>query len=114
MSVGVPNVWIRRREVGAVLIDCDTCEARDIACDDCVVSVLLGTPRVRPNDEAYAPLLGGQPWAAQGPGPGEVPLELEAEEQAALQVLADFGLVPPLRLAPSGDDGGQGPSRHAV
>ena len=54
-----------------MLIDCDRCEMRDIACGDCVVTALLGAP----------------------PG-GEI-----AEETAvALAVLADGGLVAPLRM----------------
>lgn len=57
-----------------MLIDCDTCAMRDIACSDCVVSVLLGSP---------AP---------------DVPVHLDETEQAAIGVLADSGLVPPLRL----------------
>lgn len=55
-----------------LLIDCHSCVARPVACADCVVSVLLGGP----------------------PGDGE----LDATEVAALAVLADSGLVPPLRL----------------
>ncbi len=54
-----------------MLIDCDTCEVRGLACGDCVVSVLLGPP------------------------PG---LEFDASERAAIDVLAEIGLVPPLRL----------------
>jgi hypothetical protein len=53
-------------------IDCDSCQARGLACDDCVVSVLLGHPD-RDN-------------------------ELDQAEQAAIGVLSDAGLVPPLRL----------------
>lgn len=59
-----------------MLIDCTTCTARDVACDDCVVTALLG------------------------------PLErgvLPEAEQRALAVLADSGLVPPLRLLPPPD-----------
>ena len=56
-----------------MLIDCDTCEVRGLACGDCVVSVLLGPPPE---------------------------LELDASEQEALDVLAGSGLVPPLRLVP--------------
>lgn len=52
-------------------IDCDTCVVRDLHCDDCVVNVLLG-PRT--------------------------PTHLDAEEREALAVLAEGGLVPPLRL----------------
>jgi hypothetical protein len=57
-----------------VLIDCDSCEVRNIACSDCVVSVLLGMP---------AP---------------SAPVELDDAERAAIGVLARSGLVPPLRL----------------
>lgn len=55
-----------------VLIDCDRCEVRGLACSDCVVSVLLGLP--------------------------EHGAELESAEQQAIGVLAEAGLVPPLRL----------------
>jgi hypothetical protein len=53
-------------------VDCGTCIARGAACNDCVVSVLLG-------------------------GSSGV-VDLDQDEQAALEVLADSGLVPPLRL----------------
>jgi len=59
-----------------VLIDCDSCAVRGLACGDCVVTVLLGV------------------------SPAGV--ELDAAEQAAISVLADQGLVPPLRLVPAG------------
>ena len=59
-----------------MLIDCDGCAMRDLACADCVVSVLLGGP------------------------PGT--LEVDDAERAALDVLADSGLVPRLRLVPLG------------
>lgn len=55
----------------SVRIDCDACAVRGPACADCVVSVMLGPP-------------------------GDV--LLGAEERTALDVLAGFGLVPPLRL----------------
>lgn len=58
-----------------MIIDCDTCVMRDLACADCVVSVLLGPP------------------GAVGPG-------FDDEERAAIDVLAGSGLVPPLRLVP--------------
>ena len=57
-----------------MIIDCDDCQVRDIACGDCVVSVLLGVPRVRE------------------------PVELDEAEARAISVLAGSGLVPPLRL----------------
>ena len=53
-----------------MLIDCDTCTVRGLACTDCVVTVLLGMPSV----------------------------ELDDVEQAAISTLAAHGLVPPLRL----------------
>jgi hypothetical protein len=57
-----------------MLIDCDGCRARDLGCDDCVVTALLGPP-----DAGM----------------------LAEPEQRALAVLADSGLVPPLRLVPA-------------
>jgi hypothetical protein len=59
-----------------MIIDCDSCEMRNIACDDCVVSVLLAAPR--PVDQ------------------GDI--EWSDDESGALRVLAQSGLVPPLRL----------------
>ena len=63
-----------------MVIDCGTCVMRDVACTECVVSVLLGPPGV---------------------------FELQATEQTALAVLADSGLVPPLRLVCSNNHRGQ-------
>jgi hypothetical protein len=62
-----------------MLIDCETCTARDLECDDCVVTHLLATPSL-----------------VAGP---TLPVRLEDAEADALAVLADYGLVPPLRLA---------------
>lgn len=67
-----------------MIIDCDSCQVRGPACDDCVVSALLGGS----------------------------PAEIDHAEAAALDALAGSGLVPPLRLVvpvrlgPSGRDGG--------
>ena len=55
-------------------IDCDRCIARGPACEDCVITVLLGPPA------------------------GKV--DLDSDERAALSALAEQGLVPPLRLVP--------------
>jgi hypothetical protein len=86
-----------------VLIDCDDCVLRGDGCADCVVTAMLG-----PIDVAVDPL-------PSTPGP------LTDEERRALRVLADAGLVPPLRLAqgpPAGSlppDPGSGPgSNRAV
>ncbi len=59
-----------------MLIDCDGCAVRDLACGDCVVTVLLGLP-------------------------GEQQ-EVDEGARRALDVLADGGLVPRLRLVPLG------------
>jgi hypothetical protein len=55
-----------------VLIDCDACVMRGPGCADCVVTVVLDASG---ND-----------------------LVIDDEERAALDVLAQSGLVPPLRL----------------
>lgn len=52
-------------------IDCDSCLVRGLACHDCMVTVLLGPPPE---------------------------LTFDDDERAALDALADGGLVPPLRL----------------
>jgi hypothetical protein len=58
-----------------MLIDCDSCAVRGRACGDCVVTVLLG------------------------PESGSAsPVDLDGAERAAIEVLAESGLVPPLRL----------------
>ncbi len=68
-----------------MLIDCDTCLMRDLACGDCVITVLLDPGRADPGRVR--------------PGHAEPGLtELDGEDRAALAVLASSGLVPPLRL----------------
>jgi hypothetical protein len=52
-----------------LVIDCDRCSMRGVGCDDCVVTVLLGGPPT-----------------------------LDETEQHAIDVLAEAGLVPPLRM----------------
>ena len=65
-----------------MLIDCDACAVRDLACGECVVTVLLQTATTAP---AAPPAL-----------------EVDDGERRALAVLADSGLVPRLRLVPVG------------
>ncbi|MGH3773629.1 MAG: hypothetical protein ACRDRW_19925 [Pseudonocardiaceae bacterium] len=55
-----------------MIVDCDRCEVRGGACQDCVITVLLGAP------------------------PGGV--ELDSTERQALDTLAEAGMVPRLRL----------------
>lgn len=71
-----------------MIIDCESCEVRGAACGDCVVGVLLGTPEV--------PAAGGA--APSGVPSGAPIVHLDAPERRALDVLADQGLVPRLRL----------------
>ena len=58
-----------------MIIDCDDCVMRDLACSDCVVSVLLGAE-------------GGR-------------AQVDEAERRALDVLADAALVPRLRMVPA-------------
>jgi len=58
-----------------MLIDCTTCVARGRACSDCVVTVLLNRPAL--------------------------PVDLDDDEQAAIEQLSEAGLVPPLRVVPA-------------
>jgi hypothetical protein len=62
-----------------VVIDCDECAVRGPGCRECVVSVLLGVPDT-----------------------------LLQDERAALEVLAEAGLAPRLRLVPIRRDRGSG------
>ena len=47
-----------------VLIDCDTCRMRDIACGDCVISLLLGAPE---DSQDLDRRRGGCAWARWRP-----------------------------------------------
>jgi hypothetical protein len=76
---GDGDVCRRSKGGGAVIIDCDGCRVRDVACGDCVVTVLLD-------------MSGGVS------APDTV--ELDEAEAHAIAVLAGSGLVPPLRLVP--------------
>ncbi|MEU4184051.1 hypothetical protein [Micrococcus luteus] len=58
-----------------MLIDCDACVMRGPGCADCVVTVVLG-------------------FSAERSGT----LRIDDDEKAALDALAESGLVPPLRL----------------
>ena len=77
-----------------MLIDRDTCVVRDVACSDCVIGVLLGTPAVPSRDAGPAPSGVREPAAPGDP----LPVEFGPVERRALDVLADHGLIPRLRL----------------
>jgi hypothetical protein len=90
-----------------MIIDCDSCEVRGDACGDCVIGVLLGAPGAGS---------GGADRA--GPGgsalpPGAPIVQLDAPERHALDVLADQGLVPRLRLVARPARRASGPSDAA-
>ncbi len=62
-----------------MLIDCDSCAMREIACSDCVVTMLLD-------------------GSGQIDGSGQA--EFDDDEWRAVDLLADAGLIAPLRLVP--------------
>jgi hypothetical protein len=74
-----------------MIIDCECCVVRGDACGNCVIGVLLGAPapaqaRVEAADAALDT-------------PSSAPIvQLDAPERRAIDVLADQGLVPRLRL----------------
>jgi hypothetical protein len=75
----VANETSAREDI--MIIDCGRCEARGLACANCAAAVLV-------TDSAEA----GHPYPSQ---PDLGPAELRA-----LTVLANAGLIPPLRYAP--------------
>ena len=81
-----------------MVIDCDRCEVRGLACGDCVIGVLLGVPGVPPRATSTDPE-GLEP--ADGRPSGASAVQLDAPERRALAVLAEQGLVPRLRLVSS-------------
>lgn len=70
-----------------MIIDCDSCEVRGVACGDCVIGVLLGAPTRQTRGAEAAEVPSGAPI-----------VQFDAPERRALDVLADQGLVPRLRL----------------
>lgn len=59
-----------------MIVDCERCEVRGTACQDCVITVLFGPPD----------------------------LELDAFERRGIDLLARGGLIPRLRLVPAEPD----------
>lgn len=70
-----------------MIIDCGTCAVAGLACEDCVVSVLLGPP-------VDLPLMSDSSEKT-----GSI-VDVADEHADAIGVLAASGLVPPLRLVP--------------
>ena len=86
-----------------MIIECDSCEVRGHACGDCVIGVLLGTPEPRLTETDGRDMPSGAPI-----------VQLDAPERRALDVLAEQGLIPRLRLVAtsarrtsSGESGGR-------
>ncbi|MGH3984963.1 MAG: hypothetical protein ACRDST_20310 [Pseudonocardiaceae bacterium] len=71
-----------------MIVDCDRCQVRGDACQDCVITVLLGAP------------------------PGAV--ELDGAERQALDTLAEAGMVPHLQLVDLAGDHNTMPVRTAT
>ncbi|WP_051116569.1 hypothetical protein [Amycolatopsis nigrescens] len=71
-----------------MIIDCDRCQVRGDACADCVINVLLGAPPE---------------------------VEWDDSEQRAVDVLAEAGMVPRLRLVQAEPGAGEAvqPRRRA-
>lgn len=68
-------------------VDCDGCAARGAGCADCVISVLLGPPGYNEVEHEF---------------------DFDHQEVEAMEVLAEAGLVPPLRLVSTRPDPGFG------
>ena len=99
-----------------MIIDCGRCTVRGVACESCAVTFVTGTrpapgpdgPGTRPPRPASAPVpprksrgattTTGKTASAASPEPV---IELDAAEIRALAALANAGLIPPLRYAPS-------------
>jgi hypothetical protein len=71
-----------------MIIDCESCVMRDIACKDCVVSVLIAAPAPAVN--------------------------VDAEEARVIDLLASRGMVPPLRYAQNGKIDGNSQDSKAL
>jgi hypothetical protein len=70
-----------------MIIDCHGCQSRGVACGNCAAQAVVSTAVVA---------------AAVVPGAGEQeqPLDLGPAELRALRVLANAGMIAPLRYAP--------------
>ncbi|TSE01192.1 hypothetical protein FOS14_05495 [Skermania sp. ID1734] len=71
-----------------VIVDCNECVVRGRACRDCVITVLLGEPDPAELGCAHTSGAGAR-------------VRFDQEERAAIEALAEAGLVPHLRLVRS-------------
>jgi hypothetical protein len=96
-----------------MIIDCESCTVRGVACADCVVTFLPIPVRAGADGASPVPRPGGHPSYAgsvsegrtgSGAASGQLaagrdyPPDLDEAERRAIEVLARSGLVPPLRL----------------
>ncbi|WP_226357823.1 MULTISPECIES: hypothetical protein [unclassified Pseudonocardia] len=80
-----------------MIVDCDRCEVRGAACGACVIGVLLEVPE----DDRPIPYLPVD-LPAGTVATTVAPVEFAEPERRALQVLAEGGLIPHLRLVEPG------------
>jgi len=80
-----------------MIIDCESCVMRDIACKDCVVSVLITAPPARHQE-----------------GASSEASEINGEESRVIDLLASRGMIPPLRYAHSGQIAGNSQDSEAL
>jgi hypothetical protein len=85
-----------------MIIDCDRCTLRGLACANCAVTFITGGVLAEGPASPRGPADPGGP-AADGPVAGGSVVghgaELDAAELRALTVLANAGMIPPLRYA---------------
>jgi hypothetical protein len=126
-----------------MIIDCDRCTVRGVACESCAITFITGTVTfdteaaparapAAPGTAGSVPAADARARSASAAAPGEKPvsasapmpprksrgtttttgkptsaaggepvIELDAAEIRALAALANAGLIPPLRYAPS-------------
>lgn len=95
-----------------MIIDCGRCTVRGVACESCAVTFVIGTrPAPGPAGPARPASAPVPPRKSRGAttttgktasaASHEPVIELDAAEIRALAALANAGLIPPLRYAPS-------------
>lgn len=71
-----------------MIVDCSECAVRGVACGDCVVTVLLGYPGCEEATQTVRSDVVAR-------------MSIEQDERVAMEVLAEAGMVPRLRLVPA-------------
>ena len=78
-----------------MIIDCGSCAVAGDACNDCVVTVLLG-----PVGGLSTPVADGPLGVSVTTVTEAASAEIPDEHADAVALLAETGLIPPLRLVP--------------